>query len=308
MKTVTIVYGFDNADQIEKAILSISSIRLQPKIEINILIFVSSVNLKTKVEKELKFLELQFDINILLCDFLKPIMRRGMYFWLYSPFFSKSDFLLQLDNDTLLNCNINKMIKSIRFKKKTIFAVKIVFSKDKKVVKNITTLINSKYNLRLSAENISNNWINSGVVLINRRLYLEKFPTIDQLNFEIISYNNLKEHNNIRETHFSDEAFVLLHFYDSIAALNRKYNLRFQSILTTRIFINRRNYIFHYNKKFWVDGKYVKFDPKKLSKIDTYSSDFKKIIQNNFENQKYYVDGYWETIYKNLLKDFESIL
>lgn len=308
MESLTIFYGYDSEDQIDKTFLSISSIRPNAKININILIFVSNEHLLIKTKQKISISHTKLPISVILYESINSVPKAGMYFWIFSPFHTKTDYILQLDNDTLVNCDLHSLIKSTYPNRSAINAVQIRFNHKYRVVKTIDCKIKSKYNIETSSNKFMKKWFNSGVVLIDRVKFINKIYDENYLINELYEYTNPRNYSDELKLSFSDEAFILTLFMNDISSLRRKYNLRLQSIMSTRIYMKKNDYIFHYNKKLLIDNTYEKVDFKRVKNDSKYWDLIKKTINNEYKNQKYYIDDYGEFVLNMITNDFDSIL
>lgn len=244
--TLTIVYGFDKENQIPQFEISLKSVLISKNTNYNILVFLSNDTLKEKTEQIFEKLKVSEIAVAIVVDDLKVYSRDGMYYWLLSPFYTDSDYILQLDNDVIVSTNFNDLINSVRTKKRLgIFGVRINLSLENWSLKTLEKEfnINDKKTLK--------KWINTGVVLIERKKFIHHYKSKENLINLINKYSFI--HNNYgsgEKIQTSDEAFLIYSARNLLGSLKRKYNLRFHSPSTTASNISKKDYFFHYNLKF----------------------------------------------------------
>lgn len=302
-KKLTIVYGLDNKDQFYQLETSLISLNRVYQSNIDVLIFVSNEDQKESLKNIIDSLKSEIEYKIVIIKEFDGKPKKGMFYWFFAPYYSNSDYLLQVDNDIVFNCNLQDFISMGEKMNTTFSAVKIRFSEKANVVKTLS----SKFNIEINKK-FMKQWINAGVVLINSKKFKDKFNLESDLVRELNNYmyNNTK----IKDTEFvvSDEGFLLSKFPNEIGSLNRRYNTRIHSPFSTFYNIKKNDYIFHYNKKMLLNSKWSKIDFRKLVKDKEYSDSVKKAIKeditkNNIKHPKNYSD----TLIDNLIKDYNGI-
>lgn len=245
--SLTLTYGLDNIKEVDKIFFSINSLLLKNDIsEIEIIIFVKNTNLKIKLHKIIFEKKTFSDFNIsIIVSPLKNVP--GQYYWLLAPFYTKSQKIIQLDNDIIVNANLSNIV--FRNKKSILSGVKVWTTPDRAIIKNIIDNFGIKYNKRKYS-----NWINSGVVLINRSEFVKKFISKKNLEEMINWYYGKSAQND------SDEGFIFIFLRKQIEGLDGKYNLRIQSHVAFDRYIKGDEYIFHYNLGCDVTCQDTKFD------------------------------------------------
>lgn len=309
MKKLTIVYGFDREDQIPLTVLSIKSIKQDINLNIDLKIFVSNEYLKNLFLSEISKIKLKIHIDVIIINCLNTVNKRGMYFWLLSPYHTDSDYILQLDNDTILNCRISDLIPRKLYKEFPLYGVRIKFDYKFRVVQTISDYIYEKFNIKVNSKKSVSSWINSGIVLINRDLYLDVFEQEEDIIKELMHYLDINNYKYGEKLSFSDEAFVFSRFFNNLGKLKRRYNLRIHSFKSTEKLIKSNNYIFHYNKKIYIENKLEKIDMVKIVNDEDY---FNKIVNsvNSIlkEEEKNSSKNYGEILLNNLRSYLISIL
>lgn len=309
MKTLTVFYGLDDESQIQLMITSLKTITISNTNILKVLILCSDSILIDKINNLLLHQNLDLDFKFISFEEICEFSLDGKFYWLFSPFLTDSDFIIQLDNDTLINTDLNNMLSTLNEPNKAINAVKIKFNLNSRVVKTVK----EKFELVQTQKNISkisiNKWINTGVVIINRAKFIDEFKDLKFFEDKLFEYLDEEFYSLQFKPIFSDEAFVILHFYNEIGWLKRKYNLRFQSYRTTKKFIAKGDYIFHYNRPEFINNKYRKFNIVKLINDDNYDFDiYSALSKDKLHIRSKKLHKYKNLINKNLSEDFNSIL
>lgn len=248
---LTVVYGFDNEDQISQFKLSLKSILISKNGNYKILVLVSDEFLKEKVQLIFNELKTSSFSEVQIINELSVANREGMFYWLLAPYLVDTEYILQLDNDIIVSSDFDKLIESVEDKKnQSIFGVRINFSETNWAVQTIK----QAYGFNVNEETLSK-WINAGVVLVNNEKYRKHFISKKNVSSKIVEYSNLFNNKELKNVATSDEAFIINFAWDEMGALKRKYNLRFHSPSTTRKNLPNKDYFFHYNLKFIENGK-----------------------------------------------------
>lgn len=254
MKRITVVTAFDNLTQFEgfKNTVISASIRNSHK-EISFLTVVKNYSQKKVVENFYKTYLYKYETDVVVFWKSSPsVYRDGQIYWLFSPFFVKRNkYIIQLDNDTLINCKLSSLIDKTNYKN-VVSGVKIKpYEHWPAVQSSITKMGQSSF------EKYSNNWINGGITLINTKLWIKAHKTKELLWKKIAEISLENEKNEFPET---DESLIFdLHFKD-IGRIKRRYNLRFHTPVTTSKFIKSNDFILHYFLYNKYNGSRQKFD------------------------------------------------
>lgn len=308
LKRITIVYGLDNIDQKSMLINSIKSIENSNNFCEEIIVFLSSDNLKEIITNDINNIGFKNKFRFIVINNLENIDKAGMFFWLFSSYYTKTEYIIQLDNDTLINTDLSKMLPNKFRKAKTIYGVNIKFDSNYRVVKTISNDMNDLYNNFVNNEYVKK-WINSGVVLINKDEFLKKYPKLEILNSDLLDYTNLSKYEFNFTPAVSDEGFLILKFYNSIGKIKRKFNLRIHSFNSTKRLLSKNDYIFHYNKSFTIDNNYVKLDIIEYINNYKYRMKFIDSLKSEFEfKNDVFLIKYEKILFKYITNDFKSIL
>lgn len=167
MKKILLVTSFDNISQFEYFKYAIiSSILRNDHKNIAFLTIVKNEEQKFSVQNFFdKYLN-SYESNVIIFEGSSPShFQDGQIYWLFSPFVSnvskKYKYIIQIDNDVLVNCNLNNLINK-KNKKNIVSGVRIKASESWPAVKgSIYKIGKSNFNL------YSNCWINAGVVVLN---------------------------------------------------------------------------------------------------------------------------------------------
>lgn len=219
--------------------------------------------------------------KVIIVDDEKHFKREGQFYWLRSPFFTKTKYILQLDNDIILNGDINYLIEStVNNTNEKIWGVRIKNDITQKIVRTLEELHN--FNL---TDKILNKWINGGVVLIDVEWYKNYFGNLE--NFKTTLYEYIDINMNTDFAQIADESFVIKNFHTFMGKMSKRWNLRFQAVNSTKKFIKKDNWFFHFNLRLPTNNKYVKYNFSEIlfSKNINIEDESKKIailIQNRY--------------------------
>lgn len=230
-KSYAISYVFDNkfqASMMFRSILSVYNKGLNRNISLVIGISHDIYDEYSIIVK--KFLDENKDLadinlNIIDCKF-EPFVRRSncMFYYLAFPFLTKHDFILKLDNDTILqNVDILSIIENLSSYDVPILGLR----NHKEVNENLykKTIINfigeTKY------YKYKNNYINCGILLINTKRFKKMSKSLKNLTKKIKGVNdelwNIKESNGIWPD--NDQIILFILFYKKLSSkLPKKYN------------------------------------------------------------------------------------
>lgn len=300
---LSIVYGFDNENELKFFELSLKTLIKTNGKKFIVYCFVNSEKLKQEVNNIYKKNDVYNIFKIIKIDNIGYFRKQGKFFWLRSPFYIKSKFILQLDCDTLINTNLMNLLP-----KKNSLNWKMVISGVKiKTPENVLSSLIENHNFN---PNSSQNffWINAGIVLINVKKYKSKFKKLETLENELILFSRVKSKKRISQ---SDEAFIIKKF-KKIGTLKRRYNLRFQAPKTTLDWINSDDFIFHYNLRKKINKNFVKYDFSKFiimkndfseesNNLKKFILDVMKLQENTFFEQNS-IDEYLKKIILSLYK------
>lgn len=284
-KLITVTYGFDNLSEFpyfERSLYTLVKHNGNLK-KYMVLIIVKDELIKQIVNSHIinNYPKLNFKIEI--PNSLDDIKKVGKFYWLLSPFFTKTKYTLQLDNDVLLNTKLTSLILNAKKNNPlaTIWGVRIKVSPNWATVQSIT----GRENFNYDADQI-HRWINGGVVLIKNPSFKKVIKNLSSATEKLNDFFNDELHppkENIKRT-LSDEAFVYLYFCNRLAKLSRRFNLRVQTPITTKKWINKKNTIFHYNLRRKENNKYLKFSFDEILKNRNFSND-NKIEMKEFINK-----------------------
>lgn len=221
MNNVEVVWTMDNRSQFDLWKLSIGKILSYEKN--------SSLSFTVYTNREIEPLinqhvdrKLNGKVSIkFFSSSLKEISDNAMLWWVYSPLLSttSSRYILYLDNDTLpFVKDIGKMVEQN--------------AKDIVTGRKSSSTLSGKTNFKniLEQESIwsrlknSNRHINSGVVIINKKEFKEKFGNTTILNDGIKRYMVVAKEMQIKNI-YDDEALIFFLLKERISSgLPNKYN------------------------------------------------------------------------------------
>lgn len=255
MKKLLVVTAFDNLSQFKYfkyAVLS-TSLRNNPH-EISYLTIVKNKEQKNIVDNFYNNYLSEYEFQVKTFDKQSPSnFREGQIYWLFSPFYAKnSKYIVQIDNDVLVNCLFSDMINQ-KNRRNIISGVNIKPSEKWSAVKSsIYKIGKPKFDI------YSKKWINAGIAVINVKKWVKFHKNDSGLWKRINEISNFNKENNFRD---SDESIIFDLHYKDTGSLDRKYNLRFHSPKTTMKSLDYNDYIFHYFL-YKNDGKggRIKFD------------------------------------------------
>lgn len=253
-KLFTVVYGFDNISELKYWKLSIKTLINSNGKNINVLTLVNDDFLLREVNEFYKESELGDSFKVIFIDDLCNFKKEGQFYWLRSPFYVDTKYILQLDNDILLNGNIQDLIRETDVNKKDkIWGVRVKIDINGKMPSTLKDI--HKFNL---TQKIHKKWINAGVVLVDVDWYKKTIGTKEKLINLLDNYGNLETLGD--DNLIADESFLIKYFHEVMGPMPRKWNLRFQSFVTTNKFIKKGNWFFHYNLRMPVNNKHIKYN------------------------------------------------
>lgn len=272
MKKLNILYALNNEYQFTLMKISILSIikntNKLDKLHFNI-VYYGDLNFRDGIEKFLKKLNCNFSlINISDLELDERIKERPVLWWIWCIHFLKNDsyYTLQLDNDTIINCDIYDLVRIDPSEINIINGVQYGSWGPKFYEKNRTLKRILKDDKKIKSA--LNDFFNTGVVLIKNEEYIRTID-INHLNSLYDAYYKSAKKSLFFTswTRRNDEIFVLcyLNEYMSIK-INSKYNLSVHST-PPNILNNHNDYILHL---FW---------PKKLLIYD--------FILGNIDEEKF---------------------
>lgn len=302
---VTIIYAFDIESEIPFWKLSLKSLIKTNGKDINLLTLVTNDKLKKEVLKIYDELKLNNNFKVKIINDLVNIKKEGQFLWLRSSFHVNTRYILQLDNDILINCSIIKLIDVTITKDKKIWGVRVRISKNEKMLKTLKDL--HKFKLKKS---IKRKWINAGVVLMDSEWFRNELISESKLK------NMLKEFSEINYdldfAMIADESFLIYYFHKFMGSMSGKWNLRFQSPKSAKKYINDDEWIFHFNLRRKIENKYIKYDFSEFLfnenvEIDKISKEISEFLITRLESDnkifiKKFVYPYVDNIITNLLK------
>lgn len=307
-KLITVTYGFDNLSEFpyfEKSLYTLVKYN-DDLTKYKVLIIVKNKKIKKVVNSHISNNYPKLDFKIEIPKSLDDIKKVGKFYWLLSPFFTDTEYTLQLDNDILLNTKLDSVILDAEKNNSlaTIWGVRIKTSPNWPTVQSITGRENFNYD-----PDHMYRWINGGVVLIKNPSFKKVINNLTSATEKLNDFFNDELHPpklNEKRT-LSDEAFVYLYFCNELSKLSRRFNLRVQTPNTTKKWINKKNTIFHYNLRRKENDKYLKFSFDKILKNKYFSDDDKiemKEFINKFDNPEHFeeIDQYVDNIAK-LIKE-----
>lgn len=128
---LTVLYAFDNEGQLPQFRLSLISLLKSNNSDYKVLVITSNHELEKEVQKIFREFNLEFNFSTYVLSYLNNISRSGMFYWLIAPFLIDTKYMLQLDNDIIVNSSLKLLLKRVKFKRKfSIFGVKIKLSED----------------------------------------------------------------------------------------------------------------------------------------------------------------------------------
>lgn len=254
---ITVVYAFDNEKEIPFWRISIKSLLRTNGPNINVLTVVSNELLESKVKALYNSLKLGKNFEVFKMKTIPNFPKNGQFFWIRSALVVSTKYILQIDNDVILNGKIQNLFNSVlenkKFETKKIWAVKIRLSKNAEIIRTLKNTDNYKF-----PKKRVKNWINTGVVLLNAEWLKTKYNSQEELSFSLEKYNN-ESKKNIKPM-IADESFLIKNFDSSIGYLHPRWNLRFQSPKSTRKYIKENEWFFHFNLRMKKNNKYLKYN------------------------------------------------
>lgn len=275
-KSLSIVFSFDNLDQLLMTELLIKSIKnFDGKFIFNI---------SEEIKNDEKIIVLKKKYNIIINEFKKGELP-GKFYWYFTPFSIESDYLLFLDNDVILkDIDLNDFIEKYKrkLKSKSIIGVKSHVWR----LKNKRLIIKSFRKNWFQYISRINKYVNSGVILMNVKLFKKRFTE------DIISQNFSDYKKQIWDLGgpMMDQEFLSIYFWEEISFINQKYNLRFNNNFLLWINKNSKEKIYHYNIWRIVDGKKIK-----------YNIDYEKYNLKMKYNEKKFIE-FWSSNGKKVKK------
>lgn len=248
---ISAIYSFDNINQFKQFLISAKSLYLIKENieEVKLILFLTKelkIELEGKIHSLFKNIDPNISINIKEIDFETGVISsKGKFAWIYSPFKTNTDYIIQLDNDTIVNLRIlNLFTKFESILDKCLFLGRA----DSNILENPQWGDPVKFALNIDNPYDHGNYINTGVVLFKRENAIREFESEKKLLTKISSLNKLLVKNKFQISE-SDQNILYILWGDKFnATLPRIYNWSPKIILNkkeAKIF-NKGN-IVHYN-------------------------------------------------------------
>lgn len=181
---ITAVYSFDNSNQLKQFLISVKSLyAIDENVKDVKLILFLTEDIKKKFAKDITALisEINSDISFVIrkIDFNTGVTNSvGKFAWIYSPFMTDTEYIIQLDNDTIINISIWDLIKKYKTKiDNSLFLGRT----DENILKNPLWGEPVKFILKIDDPYSHGNYINTGVVLFKRDNAIKEFVSKENL-------------------------------------------------------------------------------------------------------------------------------
>lgn len=253
LNNVTIVYGFDSESELEYWEFSLKSLIRSNGPNLNVLTIVSSNELRRKVFDIYSSLDLNKSFNSIALEGLDKFKFNGQFYWIKSPFYVNTKYVLQLDNDILINGSVSNLLENTITKDKKIWGVRVRISEKEKMLKTLIKI--HEFNLKKS---IRNKWVNAGVVLMDADWFKQELHSDQNLTNMINEFCDISFEKPFAQV--ADESFIIKYFHNQMGRMPAKWNLRFQSPKATRKNINNKEWFFHFNLRRKEGNKYIKYN------------------------------------------------
>lgn len=282
-KNIAVVYAFDQAKQISMFYKSVKSLVKSNSDNDNLTLYLLvSKDLMKQYGAEIK-LNLKeivnFNFEIIPMKFTTGIGKYdGMFYWLISPFLIKDDYVVQLDNDTIVNTSINQMIKDYEdsFESNIFIGLKNTFEYSDFLRTTVKYFTSPEYYNKYKI-----NYLNTGVAIINVKNYKKNIKNKKVIIKSIKNYCKLAA--KLKLATYDQEFLVSFFGHLTAPILDYNFNSRITvpNQLDHLLFEKKFDGILHYNFYYWTNkdlNQRKKFDFEALYFNDpTYSKKFDEI-------------------------------
>lgn len=265
-KKITVVYSLDHIDQVEPFLNSSYSLfQIRDNIEnVQLLLFLTE-NIFNQVSKKIStfFINLSNDIvfKIYKIDFKTGATNSiAKFAWIFSPFKASTEYIIRLDSDTIVNAKLHDIVENY---KNEIDNNLLLGKSDPYILSNSQWGEPIKFALGIKDPHSHGNYIDTGVVLMNRERALESFISQESLFNRINNLRELfkKENFFIQE---SDQNILYTLYGDKFSSnLDKIYNYSPKTTLNrNEMKMFKKSNIIHYNIWYfnWFYGQNRKLD------------------------------------------------